>query len=198
MSTETLEEFPQWPRIFAERRTFNREAENQTYIEWLQTQKWVGEDDEYGEDDEDEDDLSGDDENGSVLSEQEEKVEKDDQDGEAKNRPSEVRIFMTGLTGDEDALPYRDQVEEVASFCEQAKVRDVGEKPIEGGKNKVLLDDRNIRDTILVNKGLSPPGECRPYLGPLTSQQLEEELRKKVAQVSSCYKISEETKTNCN
>jgi hypothetical protein len=185
MATEPNEKFPRWPALFEERRNFSREAENQSYIKFLQTRPFKGEEDE--EEEEEEDDVSSEDDN-DVSSEHADNVggegndkeykdenQNNDENAETYNRQSIVRLFMTGMTGDEYTLHYRDQVEEVASICEQASLKD--------SKHVALLDERNILRTIFMNKGLPPPGDCRPYLGPLTAQRLGEELSRKVVQI---------------
>jgi hypothetical protein len=215
MSRERQEEFPRWPPLFAERRQFSREAENETYIEFLQTPWFSGEEHEEDEEEEEEEDDDDDEEEDEeeeeeedendeeeVSSEQGNKVEgdknnkrnkdqnpNDDKGAKACSGPSKVRLFMRGLSGEEDNLHYLDQVEEVASICEQANLEDTMTKTGQDGKHVALLDDRNIRGTILVNKGPSPPGDCRPYLGPLTAQRLGEELSRKVAQISFWYQL---------
>lgn len=186
MLTEPNEKFPQWPTLFEGRRKFSREAENQSYIKFLQTQLFDGEEDEEEDDisSEDDDDVSSEHVNKiggeGNNRENKDKNQNDNKDAETYNGPSKVRLFMTGMTGDEDTLHYRDQVEEVASICEQANLGELGTKTRRDRKHVALLDDRNILGTIFMNKGLSPSGDCRPYLGPLTAQRLGEELTKKV------------------
>lgn len=194
MSTEQNEKFPRWPALFEERRIFCRAAENQPCIEWLQTPSFVGEEDEA----EDEDDVSSEDndDDDDVSSEHGQKVggdgndtenkdenRNDDKDAETCNGHSKVRLFMAAMTGDEDTLHYRNQVEEVASVCEQASLGELETETGQDGKHVALLDDRNILGIFMVNKGLSTPpaGYCRPYLGPLTAKRLGEELSRKVA-----------------
>jgi TPP-dependent indolepyruvate ferredoxin oxidoreductase alpha subunit len=75
---------------------------------------------------------------------------------------------MKGAIGDEDALQYLDQVEQVAGFCEQANF-------IESQEPAALLDD-NYGNTILKKQR-----HYRPCQGPLTAQRLREELSKEVA-----------------
>jgi hypothetical protein len=185
MSTEQNEKFPRWPALFEERRTFCRAAENQPCIEWLQTPSFVGEEDEA--EDEDDDDVSS--EHGQKVggdgndTENKDENRNDDRDAETCNWHSKVRLFMAGMTGDEDTLHYRNQVEEVASVCEQASLGELETETGQDGKHVALLDDRNVLGIFMVNKGLSTPpaGYCRPYLGPLTAQRLGEELSRKVA-----------------
>lgn len=174
MRTDTREEFPHrplrrsWPQEFITRRKFNRQAENQPYIEFLQTPFCDSDEDEDdGDDDVGDDDCSGEDED-----------EVGGHGDKSENINENVRRFMRGMTGDEDTLQYRDQVEQVASFCEQESLE--VETRTTGRNRKVvaLLDDRNDRGTIVMKQG-----DCRPYLGPLTSQELGKELSKPVAQI---------------
>lgn len=187
MQAHRNEEFPHrslrnyWPREFKKRRNFSREAENETYVDFVQ-QNWFL-------DDSDEDDLEegeehsfeeGDeDRNGQCEDEVAERPieanEKEDEKLSNKkgvelcNRYGNVKIFMKGLAEDEAKLQYRDQVEKVAGFCEETW---------ESGPEKMavaLLDDRNSYGTNFASKGC-----CRPYLGPLTSQELRVELLKQV------------------
>lgn len=187
MLTDKHEEFPHqllpcyWPLKFTKRRRFDRQAENQPYIEWLQTQYDDGDDDEEEEDDDD--DVDGSSENENEVDGHRDKIENkdenrnDDKDPEACNGHSNVGIFMTGMDGDEDALQYSDQVEQVAGFCKQASFRDLETGTTSKNRKSVaLLDDRNNGGTIPVKQG-----HCRPYLGPLTWQQLGKELSRKVA-----------------
>ena len=197
MSTENPEEYPRylscsWPEKFTKRRQFNRPAENETYIEFLRTPKFPGEEDEADvsgeEEDDDDDDDEGSSEHGDEDGPPEEKLQDEDEyrnedrDNESSGGYSEVRLFMTGLVGDEEALQYNDQVEVVASFCEQTSIRELERKTGQYRKRVALLDDRNICGTA---SDSHCTGHCRPYLGPLTSQQLAKELRKKVPRIQS-------------
>lgn len=92
----------------------------------------------------------------------------DDLNEETCNRRSIARVFMKGMTGDEESLPYRDQVDVVVGFAKQATSREI-EKVV------ALLDDRNSAGTISVRRRRS-----RPNWGPLTAKQLYEELSKQV------------------
>jgi len=172
MRTDTHEEFPHrslrrcWPREFTTRRKFNRQAENQPYIEFLQTSFCDGDEDE-DEDDVGDDECSGEDED-----------EVSGHRDRSENKDENVRRFMRGMTGDEDTLQYRDQVEQVASFCEQASLEVETRTTSKNRKVVALLDDRNYHGTIVVKQG-----DCRPYRGPLTSQELGKELSKPVAQI---------------
>jgi hypothetical protein len=171
-----------WPEVFTKRRSFNRQVENQPYIEFLKSQLFNGEEDDI--ENEVEDEVEG---HRDALGNQDEKLS-DDKGIEACNRYSDVRRFMEG-TGEDTDFQYRDQVEMVASFCEQANLRELkrksGQKALDG-KGVALLDDRI--GGIMADK----KGHCRPYLGPLTGQRLREELRKKVTQISCWYRASSE------
>jgi len=149
-----------WPQEFFKRRLFDRQAENQPYIEWLQASFDDGEED--GDENNEDDDF---------VDSNEDEDEVDGQGDESKKRDenrNNVRIFMKGNIGDDDTLQYRDQVERVAEFCEQPSIK-------EPEKHVVLLDDRSNSGTIQEKRGHS-----RPYPGPLTSKQLWEVLSKEV------------------
>jgi hypothetical protein len=198
MRRDTAEEFSlpalrrHWPHQFKKGRIFNRDSANKSYISFIQEEIL-----DSGDEDEDKDDYENveeeeegwsdighdsnhyEDEAGNYKDETENKDErtsyhmKNDQETGFGRR--HVRIFMTGFIGDDDKLPYRDQVEQVSSFCESA-----GWEVDEGATGKqrkivALLDDRNDLDT-----GVTDKGRSRPYLGPLTSQELGVELSKKV------------------
>lgn len=92
----------------------------------------------------------------------------DDRDEEICNRRSITRVFMKGMTGDEESLPYRDQVDVVAGFAKQATSTEIK-------KVVALLDDRNSAGIIPVRRRCS-----RQNWGPLTAKQLHEELSKQV------------------
>ena len=170
--------------MFTKRRNFSRQAENVPYIQWLQS------DFEDDIEDGDEDNLSSeyDDDEFSNESEGEvegsrEKNESQDQawdndDSQDCSHQSNVRLFMKGMIGDEKSLPYIDQVEVVARLCEAASLRESMEETSLGQNRKhvALLDDRIISGDRFGAKD----GHCRPYLGPLTAQQLRQELRKNV------------------
>jgi hypothetical protein len=171
MTTETEEESPHqpfrqsWPKLFTQRRQFDRGCENQPYIEFLQTQRFEDEDEEYSSIGDDDDDIS------LIAS------DSDTEGNEIPNCNSNVRLFMTGTTGDEE-LEYLDQVEQVASFCEQASVKrgQYGTNCGQDMKSMALLDDR-------ITGGTSSSDEKRPSRaskGPLTAQQLRDELSRKV------------------
>lgn len=208
MPTETHSIFPLqylpccWPLEFTKRRKFDREAENQTYIEFLQTRYDDGDDDDDnddgddGDDDDDVDNLSedGDEVDGHNRDESENKNENlnNDKDGEAYNGQSNIRLFMRGMTGDEDTLQYPDQVEQVASFSEQASRRGFETGPTGKNENRVsLLDDRMNEGGTIFEKG----GHCRPCWSPLTAQQLRGALSRKVAQIPCSHQSPRETDT---
>jgi hypothetical protein len=140
------------------------------------------EDDESGEggdddyDDVDESSMDEGEAGGHALKSREEDVNQiDDKNAGACNGHSAVRTFMKGMVGDEDRLQYRDQVELVATFCEQPTFR-------ESGKCVALLDDRNDGGIVFEEKQ-----------GPLDSVQLRGKLSTKVA-ISLCSnRISRDT-----
>jgi hypothetical protein len=143
-------------------------------------------DDNDEDDDDDESDHSSDDEDEASewISDQPTYGEKED---EASNQ-SNVRRFMKGL-GEKDTLSYPDQIEVVVSFCEQACNKVVETDNVgRDTKSVALLDDRtrgatNRSDTFPVKQGQ----QSRQYMGPLTAQQLREELSKKVIQILSSH-----------
>ena len=197
MLTDTQEDFPRhsfrcyWPQEFKKRRRFVREEENQPYITGIKKWLLASLDDCGGEDDDDEADEDEDKFDDNVedvvevfsdteaqvngqrdVSEDKDQRRKDDEKAESCSEHGSVRLFMTGMTGDEDALQFPDQVEQVASFCEQASSRTTEKK-------MALLDDRTNGGTMLKKSG-----HYRPYKGPLSSQQLRVELSKKVTYIS--------------
>jgi hypothetical protein len=183
MWTERHEEVPRqllqpyWPEKSTKRRIFDRPAENQPYIEFLRTQKFDSENDEA--------DASSDDDNDNVSSNHEEEYRSDKNDAE---RMSDVRLFMKGMTGDENRLNYRDQVDQVASFCERASSSKPKTNNGKGGKSVALLDEKRIGSTIAGKNE-----HCTPYSERLTSQELLEYLSRKVTPISCCQQGSKET-----
>jgi hypothetical protein len=82
-----------------------------------------------------------------------------------------ARIFMEGMTGDDEILPYRDQVEVVAGFAEQKKTANYE-------KHVALLDD--------MSSGGADSGEskvCRSYRWTLTLTELRARLSNQVVRV---------------
>lgn len=167
---------------------FDRSAENEPYLEFLRTPKFDGEDcdvsgdeddDSFSSEPEDDEDMG----NSRVDSKSEGDNKNDDKDATVCSGQSIARLFMAGMMGDEEVLQYPDQVEQVASFYEKGSLGDDAETKASQNENVVaLLDDRNICGTIHVNRGSCQcTGHCRPYLGPLTSEQLGKALEKKVA-----------------
>jgi len=151
-----------WPQLFTSRRQLNnrsRRTENVPFIEYLITPVEEAEagDNNEGDDDEDNGDNMDDEEDPEIDCGE---YEDDDSDKDQSN----VRRFMVG----DENLMSRDQVDLVASFCESA-----GVEP--DGKPSAMLDER-CRGSIITEKRGLP----RPYLGPLTSQQLRERLSRKV------------------
>jgi hypothetical protein len=182
MLTDTDEESPQlrlrryWPHEFTKRRKFDRQAENGPYLEWLSVVESFDDSDEDNHDSNHSSDVE--DEASEWISDQ---PTYDEEEDEPSNQSS-VRRFMKGLAGEENTLSYPDQIEVVASFCEQARNKSVETNTMgRGTKSVAILDDRttsatNRSDTFPVKQR----HQCQPYLGPLTAQQLREELSKKV------------------
>jgi hypothetical protein len=96
----------------------------------------------------------------------------EDWDAESCNKYDEVELFVANMATEEDALHYRDQFEELVRLCKQGSFGNPE-------KSLALRDDRKDGGTIHVE-----PDSRRPYIGPLTVQQLSKELSKKVAQIS--------------
>jgi hypothetical protein len=185
--------------LFGTHRDFNREAENKPYIHWLQdifdhgVEASEGSEDEDEDDEGDEDDEIGNEEEVECESQEPpsidylqphfeyfdainqkareievERLNEDKKDAPCK-KSGITRIFMEGMIGEADLLPYHDQVEVVAGFAEQPSTTE-SEEPV------ALLDDRKSGAVIAVRQR-----DCRPYRGPLSSKQLYEELMKQVA-----------------
>jgi RNase P subunit RPR2 len=82
---------------------------------------------------------------------------------------------MEGLTGDEEILPYRDQVDVVAGFAEQEKLEE-SETPV------ALLDDMNS------GRGISmKPKACKSCRWILNLKELRARLSKQVGKVVFLY-----------
>jgi hypothetical protein len=133
------------------------------------------------DEDEDEDEIEGlkerrENNNGKQI---------DDEITKDCNRYSNVRLFMTGATGDEDTLQYKDQVKQVANFCERSSKERDSEI---GVTSMALLDDRNSRGAIVQKQG-----DFRPYRRPLTTSELCKELSKKVVQIMFSYQRCRDT-----
>lgn len=82
-----------------------------------------------------------------------------------------ARIFMEGMTGDYEILPYRDQVEVVAGFAEQKKTTDCE-------KHVALLDDMSSGGA-----GSEKSKACRSYRWTLTLTELRAQLSNQVGRV---------------
>lgn len=188
MASETRRDFPRhslrcyWPPCFTERRPFDRKSENQTYLDYIQAEQYLGEeitddeeddedDDEYDDKDEDEDEAEVESEDKDGASSEDE-VDEQSKSTDASNQMSDVRRFMKGMERDEDFLEDYDMVDEVANFCEKGKSH--GPVPVLG-KHVALLDERNIFGTIVDKKG-----HCRTNSEPLTWELLREKLKKQV------------------
>ncbi|KAG4428670.1 hypothetical protein IFR05_015849 [Cadophora sp. M221] len=136
MSAKTPQGIPRqhwhciWPQLFTARRKFNhlsRETENLPFIEYL-ARLLEKADEQAGEEDSDEDEIEDGD---HVPSDGEE-------DDESCDEQSNVRRFMIGMKGEDDNLASRDQVDLVASFCEESVEANEREKR----KPVALLDER--------------------------------------------------------
>ena len=150
------------------------EAEDRQYIEFLQAfgayvEEVNDEEEEEGEEGEEKDHRHT------------EHIEGDNGQGDEKEqpfyRPSTARMFMEGLTGDEEILPYRDQVDVVAGFAEQEKLEE-SETPV------ALLDDMiSGGDTSM------KPKTCKSCPWTLNSKELRAELSKQVSKVIFCIGV---------
>jgi hypothetical protein len=188
---------PSWPvKLFASPRYFDRKAENQPYVDWLR-EAFYDSCGNNGSSSESEDDTE---EGPSEDGEESEALylSSDSEDDTPKqafqrfknantsvngNWKSDVRLFMEGLPGDEDCLPYRDQVSVVARFCEEAALDRRDSEPV-GSEKKIaiLLDSRKH------GNGIRKTQSRRwPYHGPLTSKQLKIELSRKVFELQDLY-----------
>jgi hypothetical protein len=153
-----------WQKEFTQQRHFRPAEENKTYLDFLQSIvrnfPEIADEEDGGEGEEIENENN---------TEEDENIDRDaSNDIYGYNK---VRRFMTGAQGDDQAL-QQDQVEQVAGFCDQAMA--------ENKRRVALLDDRNNGRNIGVEHGSS-----RPYLGPLTVQQLVQKLSKPVIGLSS-------------
>jgi hypothetical protein len=193
MATKTPKDFSHeslrcsWPIDFTKRRKFNRDSENQPYIEYLEQRRYLGEEDVDDDEEEEEDEEGEDDDGDSVLSEDDQpsNAPEDEIEGNEDDKldlgnitddghpMSNVRRFMKGMTGDEESLENYDLVDEVANFCEKGSVGGVQKKYV------AIIDERNHYGTIVDKRG-----HCRTNLKPLTLEQMRDKLSKKVTQFS--------------
>ena len=188
MPQGTSEKAPSWLPLFTKRRQFDRAAENQTYIEYLESHYDDGDNDEdSNEVEKDEEDWNEDEKKDEVINEEQEEVERksmgQSKDGACKQHSS-TRRFMEGMTGDDDVLLDHDQVDEVAGFCEQpcyGEFRKMGQD-----RKHVLLDDRHSGGTVADKKG-----HYRPHMGPLTSREFREAMTREVPKIYSFSVMAE-------
>jgi hypothetical protein len=173
-----------WPLKFFETRPyFNRKEENLPYIEWLRDAFADSEEESENEEGNARFGLSSD--NKHDLHEDICQASKGDEGIATCDYKSVVRRFMEGMTGDEENLPYRNQVEVVAGFGEKASLNNVDSEASSTENNVViLLDD-------MTHGGVIPrtQEQTRPYRGMLTSKQLREELGKAVRLLPTMYQI---------
>lgn len=166
-----------WPELFSKRRHFSREAENQPYLETLATvvetyaksEKSDSQDcDSSEEDSSEEDDTDYSSEDEDTTDTQKVKIRNDilSPDGQSK-----LRYFLMER-GTSYFEKHHNQAEQVVRFCEQSGDRDNESRKTDKDEKPVaLIDDR-------YNGEQKKYG--RPYLGPLTSQQLGMELARQV------------------
>ncbi|PMD62170.1 uncharacterized protein K444DRAFT_363253 [Hyaloscypha bicolor E] len=177
-----------WPlKFFETRPNSDRALENQPYIDWVKecvSDSWGAGDDSHDEDDSewtsDEDGESEWSKASELSSGAEdhtaEEPSLDLEDSESVvcyDQKSTVRLFKEGEG--EELLPYRDQVDVVAGFCEMDGTNPDNtrrDNPVEG--SVVLLGESGKAE-----KAHSKYGQYRCYRGPMTSQQLKSELSRK-------------------
>jgi hypothetical protein len=151
-----------WPRDFTRQRQYNRLEQNKSYLEFIRGIRETLED--YPESDEKQsEDEDGD---GERTNHNEGTANKKEKVATNDGGNNKVRTFMEG-TWDDSRLLQRDQVEQVARFCEQTTSENMN--PV------ALLDDRTNGGNIHAARGYN-----RPYLGPLDEAQLVCELSKQV------------------
>ena len=195
-----------WPLKFFERRErFNREAQNQPYIEWLRretevlkidsdcgesTDEWSDDEDAHpgGKERQDEIDDAEERCKPEMERDREEANDHRSEDNEEHHqepcnvmphtvvsglgRRSIARVFMEGLTGNRECLPYRDQVDAVAGLCDQLdhKVSSQEEKLV------AILDDLGHG-----SENATVHTHHRLHRGPLTRTQLKHQMTRQVS-----------------
>jgi hypothetical protein len=165
-----------WPVEFTKRREFDRQAENQAYIDFLKVDFDDGEEaEDEGHLPSDEEEEEEDNDSGGEDSAFESEDEAENDDPEACNRYSNVRLFMQGTARDREKSGPLDQFTTVAEFCKLASLN-LKTKPGQNMKPIALLDDRNMGGSVVDGN----KGNCRPYPGPLTTERLRQELSRKV------------------
>jgi hypothetical protein len=136
------------------------EAEDRIYFDWLP--EYLDSFDSFN---------NGDEKDGKQLEESGARRWERDENEEPCGRRGIARVFMEGMTGDEAQLPYRDQVDVVAGFVEQAVERGC-EKPV------ALLDDRKSGGRLPLKQK-----DFRPRSWSLTTKELRAELSKPVTDI---------------
>jgi hypothetical protein len=147
-----------WDILFTTRQDFDRNSENQPYIEFWKSQ---------------EDDVDGDygtDNWSENLDKTDGKIEIKKKDNGRDDGDNIVRIFIH-LMDEGDIQLYLDQLEVIEGFVGGASLRDFqSTTQLENEQPVALLDERSTTS-----------GKCRKYKGPLVQRRLYEELSKKVA-----------------
>lgn len=192
IETETRRDFAHqslrcsWPTGFTKRRPFNPDSENQTYLDYLQIEQYIGEEDEDDEEDVDKDESEAEDgtscEDDGSSNAPEDEVDEQSKGTDASNQMSDVRRFMKGMERDEDFLDDYYMVEEVANFCEWGLKGPFRSR----GKHVASLDERNIGGAIVDKQG-----HCRTNSEPLTLEQLFDKLSKPVIRSRACIRTQE-------
>lgn len=136
------------------------EAEDRIYPDWLPAYPYYF--DSFN---------NGDEKDGKQLEESVPGRWERDENEESCGRRGTARVFMEGMTGDEEHLPYRDQVDVVAGFVEQAMYKGC-EKPV------ALLDDRKSGGRMPLKQK-----DFRPRRWTLTIKELRAELSKPVTDI---------------
>jgi hypothetical protein len=147
--------------IYGRQEKCETEAEDRIYLDWLLA--YLDYFDSFN---------NGDEKDGKQLEESgaRRRWERDENE-EPCSRRGTARVFMEGMTGDEADLPYRDQVDVVAGFVEQAMYKGC-EKPV------AILDDRKSGGRMPLKQK-----DSRPRSWSLTIKELRAELSRPVTDI---------------
>lgn len=159
-----------WDKEFLTSRSFDQVNENEAYIDYLQRiHHNTSPPPNAGGDNDSEDDFVSQDSGEYCDIESSTDAYETDQEYDRTNQINLVETFMKGAEDFDTILPYRDQVEVVASFCEGAKVDDLGGDDQESKADSRLCD-------VVGRKEANP----KAVYERLTPQQLYEILRTEV------------------
>jgi hypothetical protein len=144
-----------WDELFTTQQNFNRNSENQLYIEiWKGQEDDIDNDRDYGADNSSEDLDKADDK--TVIAED--------------NDCDEDNIVRTFMMDEGDLQLYLDQADVIERFVKGASLNDFQTKiEMENEQAVALLDERSTTSR-----------KCREYKGPLDQKRLYEELSRKV------------------